>query len=104
MKGFSGPPRQVDRRQRVRGRHVWPCPLDSPNGKLGLAQVVPTGCQGIPKSLPDDVFKVRVHTVMRAQPAAKEKPRHRGTGARPSQDTHQRPALGRGRAKKPRAS
>ena len=26
-------------RQRVGGGHVWPCPLDGPNGKLGLAQV-----------------------------------------------------------------
>jgi hypothetical protein len=49
---------------------------DSPNGKLGLAQVVLTGCLGIPKSLPDDVFKVRVHAGMRAQPEAKEKPRY----------------------------
>ncbi len=48
---------------------------DSPNGKLGLAQVILTGCQGIPKSLPDDVLKVRVHGGMRALSAAKEKPR-----------------------------
>ncbi len=41
----------------------------------GLAQVVLTGCQGIPKSLANDVLKVRVHAGMRAQPAAKEKPR-----------------------------
>ncbi len=61
--------------QRVGGGHVWPCPLDSPNGKLGLAQVILTGCQGIPKSLPDDVLKVRVRVGMRAQLAAKEKPR-----------------------------
>ncbi len=51
----------IDRSQRVRGGHVWPCPLDSLNGKLGLARVVPTGCPGIPKSLPDDVLKVHVH-------------------------------------------
>ncbi len=42
---------------------------------FGLAQVILTGCQGILKSLPDDVLKVRVHVGMRAQPAAKEKPR-----------------------------
>ncbi len=54
------------------------CPLDSLNGKHGLAQVIPTGCQGVPKSLPDDVLKVRVHAYMRAQPAAKEKPHPRG--------------------------
>ncbi len=58
----------------VGGSHVWPCPLDSLNGKLGLARVGPTDCKGIPKSLPDDVLKVRVHVGMRAQPAAKEKP------------------------------
>ncbi len=71
-------PYHIDRGQRVRGSHVWPCPLDSLNGKLGLARVVPTDCQGIPKSLPDDVLKVRVHAGMRAQPAAKEKPRRSG--------------------------
>ena len=43
----------------VGGGHVWPCPLDSLNGKLGLAQVIPTGFLGIPKGLPDDVSKVR---------------------------------------------
>ena len=42
---------------------------------LGLAQIVPTDCQGIPKSLPDDVLKVRVHAGMKEQAAAKEKPR-----------------------------
>ncbi len=59
----------------VGGGHVWPCPLDSPNVNLGLAQVTPTGRLGIPKSLPDDVLKIRGHAAMRAQPAAKEKPR-----------------------------
>ena len=68
-------PHQIDGSQRVGGGHVWPCPLDSPNGKLGLAQVILTGCQGIPKSLPDDVLKVRVHGGMRAQPVAEGKPR-----------------------------
>ncbi len=34
--------------------------------------------QGIPKSLPDDVLKVRVHVGMRAQPNAKEKARRSG--------------------------
>ncbi len=59
-----------------------PDPLDSPNGKLGLAQVVLTGCQGIPKSLPDDVLKVGVHVGMRAQFRPKGKPR-RGEASRP---------------------
>ncbi len=45
---------------------------------LGLAQVIPTDCQGIPKSLADHALKVRVHVGMRAQPAAKEKPRRSG--------------------------
>ena len=45
---------------------------------LGLAQVILTGCQGILKSLPDDVLKVQVHVDMRAQAAAKEKPRYGG--------------------------
>ncbi len=71
----SGPPHQVDGSQRVRSRHVWPCLLDSPDGELGLAQVIPTGRLGIPKSLPYDILKVRVHMGMRAQRAAKEKPR-----------------------------
>ncbi len=43
-------------------------------GMLGLAQVILTGCQGIPKSLPDDVLKVRVHGGMRAQFGPKGKP------------------------------
>ncbi len=40
----------------------------------GRAFLVKPGCQDILESLPDDVLKVRVHTDMRAQPAAKEKP------------------------------
>ena len=36
---------------------VWPCPLDSPNGKIGLALVIPASGLGIPKSLPDDVIR-----------------------------------------------
>ncbi len=48
-------------------------------GTMGtLAHVVPTGRLGNPKGLPDDVLKVRVHADMRAQPAAKEKPRRSG--------------------------
>ncbi len=46
------------------------------NGKLGLAQVILTGCQGISKGLlPDDVLKVRVHGGMRARSGANEKSR-----------------------------
>ncbi len=45
---------------------------------FGLAQVILTGCQGIPKSLADDVLKVRVHAGMRTQPVAKERPRRSG--------------------------
>ena len=56
-------------------------PLDSLDGKPRLAQVILTGCQGIPKSLPDDVLKVRVHVGMRARAGAEGKPR-RGDGAR----------------------
>ncbi len=74
-------PHQIDGSQRVRGGHVGPCPLDSPNGKLGLAQVILTGCQGILESLPDDVLKVPGHVGIRAQPTAKEKPAAR-TGLR----------------------
>jgi hypothetical protein len=37
----------------LRSGHVWPYPLDSLNGKHGLAHVVPTGRIGNPKSLPD---------------------------------------------------
>ncbi len=36
--------------QRVGNGHVWPRLLDSPNRKLGLAQVILAGCLGIPKS------------------------------------------------------
>jgi len=61
----------------VGGGHVWPCPLDSLNGKHGLTHLIFTGCLGVPKSLPDDVLEVRVHVGMRAQPVAKEKPRSR---------------------------
>ncbi len=43
-----------------------------------LARVIPTGRLGDPKSLPDDGLKVRVYVGMRAQPAAKEKPRRSG--------------------------
>ncbi len=66
---------QVDGSERVSGGHVWPRLLDSLNGNHGLAHVVPTGRLGNPKSLPNDVLKVRVQVGMRAQPAAKEKPR-----------------------------
>ncbi len=72
------PPHQVNGSQCIGGGHIRTCPLDSPNGKLGLAQVILTGCQGIPKSLPDDVLKVRVHGGMRARSDAKEKPRRSG--------------------------
>ena len=51
------PPHQLYGCPRFRGSHVGPRPLDSPNGKLGLAQVILTGCHGIPKSLADDVLK-----------------------------------------------
>ncbi len=64
---------QVDGSHRVGDRHVWPCPLDSLNGKLGLARVVPSDCQGIPKSLPDDVFKVRVHVGYESAAGGKRK-------------------------------
>ena len=66
-------PHQVNGSQRVGGGHVWPCPLDSPNGKLGLAQVILTGCQGIPKSLPDDVLKARVHVGYESAAGGKSK-------------------------------
>ncbi len=45
-------PHQVNGSQCVEGSHVWPCSLDSLNGKHGLDHVIPTGCLGIPKSLP----------------------------------------------------
>ncbi len=66
---------QVDGSQRVGGGHVWPRLLDSLYGNHGLAHVVPTGRLGNPKSLPNDILKVRDHAGMSAQPAAKEKPR-----------------------------
>ena len=61
-------PYHIDRREHVGGGHVWPCPLDSLNGKHGLVHVVLTGCQGIPKSLADHALKVRAldHTLARA--------------------------------------
>ncbi len=40
----------------VGGGHVWPCPLDSLNGKHGLAHMVLAGRLGVLKSLPDDVL------------------------------------------------
>ncbi len=73
--------RQIDRRQRVRGGHVGSCPLNSLNGKHGLAHVVLTDCLGNLKSLPNYVLKVRVHEGMRAQPVAKEKPRWSGVSS-----------------------
>ena len=79
IRPLSGSLHQINGGQRVRGGHVWPCSLDSPNGKLDPTQVIPTGCLGIPKSLPDDILKVRVHADMRAQLVAKEKaPPERG--------------------------
>ena len=68
-------PQQVHGSQCGGSGHVWACPLESRKGKLGLARVVPTDCQGIPKGLADHALKVRVHADMRAQPAAKGKPR-----------------------------
>ena len=49
-----------------------------PDGNLGLGKVVPAGSLGVGERLADDVLKVRVHAAMRAQPAAKEKPRRSG--------------------------
>ena len=55
-------PHHFDSRQRLGGGHVWPCSLDSLNGQFRLAHVILTGCQGILKSLPNNVLKVfRVH-------------------------------------------
>ena len=73
-------PCQVDGSQRVGCGHIWPCPLDSPNGKLGLAKVILTGCQGIGEGLSDDILKVRVHVGMRARPGANEKPHRSEAG------------------------
>jgi hypothetical protein len=66
---------QFNGSQRIGVGHVWPRQMDSLYGKLGLANAVIAGCLGILESLPDCVIKVRVHEGMRAQPAAKEKPR-----------------------------
>jgi hypothetical protein len=52
---------QVYGSQRVGGGHVWPCSLDSLNGKHGLDHVVLTDCLGNLKSLPDDVLKAQVN-------------------------------------------
>ncbi len=51
---------------------------DSPNGKLGLGEVVPAGSLGVGKRLADDVLKVGVHVGMRARNSAKEKLRRSG--------------------------
>ncbi len=66
---------QVDGSERISGGHVWQRLLDSLNGNHGLAHVVPTGRLGNPKGLPDDILKIPVLADMRAQAAAKEKPR-----------------------------
>ncbi len=42
---------QVNGSQRVRGGHVWLCPLDSLNGKHGLAQVILAGGLSIGEGL-----------------------------------------------------
>ncbi len=73
-------PHQVNGSQRVGGGHVWPCPLDSPNGTLGLGEVVPAGSLGVGKRLADDVLKVGVHVAMRARMETEEKP-HRSRTA-----------------------
>ena len=52
---------QINGSQHIGVGHVWPCQLDSLNGNHCLANMVNTGCMGIPKSLPDYVIKVRVH-------------------------------------------
>ena len=64
---------QVDGGERVNGGHVWPCLLDSLNGKHGLAHVILTGRLGIPKSLPDDVLKARVHVGYESAPPCNRK-------------------------------
>ena len=71
-------PNQVNGSQRVGGGHVRADLLDSPNGKLGLAQVVLAGRLSIGEGLADDVLKVRVHGGMRARSGVKEKPRRSG--------------------------
>ena len=66
---------QINGSQHIGVGPVWPCQLDSLNGNHCLANMVNTGCMGIPKILPDEVLKVRVHVGMRARSGAKEKPR-----------------------------
>ncbi len=44
--------------------------------RLGMAQMILAGCSVIFKGLPDDVLKIQVHADMKAESAAKEKPRH----------------------------
>jgi hypothetical protein len=58
-------PYHVDSSQRVGGGHARSCPLDCPSDKLGLAQVIPTGCQDVLKSLPDVPTATHVQTVKR---------------------------------------
>ncbi len=60
-------PDQFNDSLRIGDGHVWPCPQDSLNGKQGLDRVALTGCLGTLKSLPDDVFKIRIHTGIRAR-------------------------------------
>ncbi len=66
-------PHRVDGSQCVGGGHVWPCPLDRPNGDLGLAQMILTGSPSVGQRVVDDVLKVGVHAAMRARMEAKEK-------------------------------
>ncbi len=47
----------------------------SPDGLLSLPNMIPACSLGIGEGLADDFLKVGVHGGMRAQPAAKEKPR-----------------------------
>ena len=77
--GISFALHQVDGSERVSGGHVWPCLLDSLNGKHGLAHVVLTGRLGNPKSLSDDVLKIRVHADYESAAGGKRKaPPERG--------------------------
>jgi len=69
------PPHQINRRQRLRSRHVGAGLQHDPDRFLGLPLVVLTRSLSIGQGLPDDVFEVRVHTGMRARSGAKEKPR-----------------------------
>ena len=48
--------------------------LDSPNGMLGLGEVVPAGSLGVGKRLADDVLKVGIHGGMRTRIEAEGKP------------------------------